>query len=112
MALAGKPMFFRRRNRGGEATEAAQALEVRLARLAGEVQSALQRLEALEARQVAYTASVAEATDKLHRLVERGRKYAEARRRDAAGDDSEPDPDTDAFLEVYRRRGGLAEPPL
>lgn len=103
--------MFAWRNRGAEETEGAQRTEVRLRRVEEEVRALAGAVQALQDRQLAYTASIAEATDKLHRLVERGRKYAEHRRRNGdAGDEPEPGADgglSDAFLDVWRDRGGL-----
>jgi chromosome segregation ATPase len=98
--------MFWRRNGGAQATEGWQAAQVRVASLEEALRAVQQELRALQDRQLAYTATIAEATDKLHRLVERGRKYAASRERaDGSGDGADDD-----FWEAYERRRGVAIP--
>lgn len=100
-------------NRGEASAEALRReTEVRFASLAEEVRAVKGEVAALQAKQVAYVASIAEATDKLFRLVERARGYARSRReRDErdAGDADEPGVHGDdaAFYDLWRSRQHL-----
>ena len=85
------------RNGLAEAQEAIKGLEIRLARLAEEVQSSLRRLEIRKAREVARTAALAEATDKYKRAAERARKSGVT----GGGDDGTDD---DAFWDLFEHR--------
>jgi hypothetical protein len=99
--------MFGRRTSGAEVAEALKALEVRVARVAEEVQSAVARLEGkvarFEAEEVARTAAFENARDRLHRVVERARRAGELRA-DRGSDDADSDADLDAFYDLYDRQ--------
>lgn len=92
--------MFGGRQREAQVAERLQALEVRVTRLAAEVQSALQSLDRWEAKEVARIAALTEATDKLNRTAERARKTGALR---GASDDGDSDADLDAFYDLYDR---------
>jgi len=101
--------MFGGRNRGAEVSEGLAALEVRLARLATEVQSEVARVQgevarlagkvdALEAREVARVAALQEATGKYIAAAERARKLG------ALGTNGSGDADYEAYARVADAR--------
>ena len=114
--------MFGRRNDGAEVaarlTSDVQALrqtlaelEVRLSRLAGEVQSALQKVEVWGAREVARQAAFEEATDKLYRTAERARKLRSSGGDGDASDSAQSRDADDAFDRLYRDHMGRSLAP-